>query len=112
MNIQKSIRGIDAQIQKMQNRLNELTGLAGTFRLKEKKELMNTISTLISERTKQGSLLKETVTKAGYRSVDSFMRAFNKSQMLVEEYLKMQDGVENKDASSLQMQQKKQSVLR
>ena len=111
LNIQKSIRGIDAQIQKMQNRLNELTGLAGTFRLKEKKELMNTISTLISERTKQGSLLKETVTKAGYRSVDSFMRAFNKSQMLVEEYLKMQDGVENKDASSLQMQQKKQSVL-
>ena len=39
LNIQKSIRGIDAQIQKMQNRLNELTGLAGTFRLKEKKRV-------------------------------------------------------------------------
>ncbi len=111
LNIQKSIRGIDAQIQKKQNRLDELTGLSGTFRLKEKKELMNSISALISERTKQSSLLKETVTKAGYRSVDSFMRAFNKSQMLVEEYLKMQGGIENKDTSSLQMQQKKQSVL-
>ena len=111
LNIQKSIRGIDAQIQKKQNRLDELTGLSGTFRLKEKKELMNSISALISERTEQSSLLKETVAKAGYRSVDSFTRAFNKSQMLVEEYLKMQGGIENKDTSSLQMQQKKQSVL-
>ena len=111
LNIQKSIRGIDAQIQKMQNRLNELTGLSGTFRLKEKKELMNSISALISERTEKSSLLKETVTKAGYRSVDSFMRAFNKSHAIVEEYLKTQGEIENKDTSSVQMQQKKQSVL-
>lgn len=111
LNIQKSIRGIDAQIQKKQKRLDELTGLSGTFRLKEKKELMNSISALISERTEQSSLLKETVTKAGYRSVDSFTRAFNKSQMLVEKYLKMQGRIENKDTSSKQMQEKKQSVL-
>lgn len=66
---------------------------------------------LISERTKQSSLLKETVTEAGYRSVDSFMRAFNKSQMLVEEYLKTQGGIENGNKSPQQTQQKKQSVL-
>ena len=105
------MREIDDQIQKKQKRLDELTGLSGTFRLKEKKELMNSISNLISERTKQSSLLKETVTEAGYRSVDSFMRAFNKSQMLVEEYLKTQGGIENGNKSSQQTQQKKQSVL-
>lgn len=72
---------------------------------------MNSITYLISERTKQSSLLKETVTEAGYRSVDSFMRAFNKSQMLVEEYLKTQGGIENGNKSPQQTQQKKQSVL-
>lgn len=111
LGIRKSIREIDDQIQKKQKRLVELTGLSGTFRLKEKKELMNSITDLISERTKQSSLLKETVTEAGYRSVDSFMRAFNKSQMLVEEYLKTQGGIENGNKSSQQTQQKKQSVL-
>lgn len=111
LNIQKSIREIDVQIQKKQNRLEELTGLSGTFRLKEKKELMNSISDLISKRTKQSSLLKETVTKAGYRSVDSFMKAFNKSHAIIEEYLKMQSGTENQYVSTLQMQQEKQSVL-
>lgn len=111
LNIQKSIREIDVLIQKKQNRLDELTGLSGTFRLKEKKELMNSISDLISERTRQSSLLKETVTKAGYRSVGSFMRAFNKSHAIIEEYLKTQGGIENKDSNALQMQQKKQSVL-
>ena len=111
MGILKTIRGIDEQIQQKQKRLDELTGISGMFRLKEKKELMNSISNLISERTKQSSLLKETVTKAGYRSVDSFMRAFNKSQMLVEEYLKTQDGIENVNKSSQQTQQKKQSEL-
>ena len=111
LNIQRSIREIDVQIQKKQNRLDELTGLSGTFRLREKKELMNSISSLISERTKQSSLLKETVTKAGYRSVDSFMRAFNKSHAIIEEYLKKQSGTENQYASTLQMQQEKQSVL-
>lgn len=55
--------------------------------------------------------MKETVTKAGYRNVDSFMRAFDKSQMLVEEYLKTQDGNENCNKSSQQTLQKKQSVL-
>lgn len=107
LGIRKSIREIDDQIQKKQKRLVELTGLSGTFRLKEKKELMNSITDLISERTKQSSLLKETVTEAGYRSVDSFMRAFNKSQMLVEEYLKTQGGIENGNKSSQQTQQKK-----
>ena len=87
------------------------TGLSGTFRLKEKKKLMNSITYLISERTKQSSLLKETVTEAGYRSVDSFMRAFNKSQMLVEEYLKTQGGIENGNKSPQQTQQKKQVYL-
>ncbi len=111
LNIQKTIRELDVQIQKKQNRLDELTGLSVTFRLKEKKELMNSISDLISERTKQSSLLKETVTKAGYRSVNSFMRAFNKSHAIIEEYLKMQSGTENQYASTLQMQQEKQSVL-
>lgn len=111
LGIRKSIREIDDQIQKKQKRLDELTGLSGTFRLKEKKELMNSITYLISERTKQSSLLKETVTEAGYRSVDSFMRAFNKSQMLVEEYLKTQGGIENGNKSPQQTQQKKQSVL-
>lgn len=111
LNIQKSIREIDVQTQKKQNRLEELTGLSGTFRLKEKKELMNSISDLISKRTKQSSLLKETVTKAGYRSVDSFMKAFNKSHAIIEEYLKMQSGTENQYVSTLQMQQEKQSVL-
>ena len=106
LGIRKSIREIDDQIQKKQKRLVELTGLSGTFRLKEKKELMNSITDLISERTKQSSLLKETVTEAGYRSVDSFMRAFNKSQMLVEEYLKTQGGIENGNKSSQQTQQK------
>lgn len=111
LNIQKSIRETDVQIQKKRNCLYELTGLSGAFRLKEKKQLMNAISDLISERTKQSSLLKETVTKAGYRSVDSFMRAFNKSHTIIEEYLKMQSGTENQYASTLQMWQEKQSVL-
>ena len=69
------------------------------------------ISDLISKRTKQSSLFKETVTKAGYRSVDSFMRAFNKSHTIIEEYLKAQSGAENQYVSTLQMQQEKQSVL-
>lgn len=111
LNIQKSMRGIDAQIREKQKRLDELTGISGTFRLKEKKELMNSISDLISERTKQSSLLKETVTKVGYRSVESFMRAFNRSHAIVEEYLKMQNGIENQDVSIQQMQQKRKSVL-
>lgn len=111
LKIQKAIREIDVQIQKKQNRLDELTGLSGTFRLKEKKQLMNAISDLTSERTKQSSLMKEIVTKAGYRSVDSFMRAFNKSRAIIEEYLKTQSGTGNQYVSTLQMKQKKQSVL-
>lgn len=109
--IQKSIRRIDAEIQEKQNRLDELTGLSGAFRLKEKKELMNFISNLIEKRSEQSSLLKETVTKAGYRSVDSFMRAFNKSHALVEAYLKSQGNAEYKNTGSKQMLQEKQSVL-
>lgn len=109
--IQKSIRRIDAEIQEKQNRLDELTGLSGAFRLKKKKELMNSISDLIEKRSKQSSLLKETVTKAGYRSVDSFMRVFNKSHALVEAYLKSQGGAEYKNTGSKQMLQEKQSVL-
>ena len=109
--IQKRIRGIDAQIQEKKQELDALTGLFGAFRLKEKKELMNAISNLITERAKQSSLLKETVSKAGYRSVDSFMRAFNRSHAVVEEYLKAQKDVENRNNSLQQISQEKQSVL-
>ena len=72
---------------------------------------MNSISALITERTRQSSLLKETVNAAVYRSVDSFMRAFDKSHALVEEYLKIKDTDANKSSSSKPMQEKKQSVL-
>lgn len=109
--LMKKIKGIDAEIIEKQRRLDELSGLSGAFHLKEKKELMNSISALITERTRQSSLLKETVNAAGYRSVDSFMRAFDKSHALVEEYLKIKDTDANKSSSSKQMQEKKQSVL-
>ncbi|MCI6813620.1 MAG: MobA/MobL family protein [Schaedlerella sp.] len=109
--LMKKIKGIDVEIIEKQRRLDELSGLSGAFHLKEKKELMNSISALITDRTRQSSLLKETVNAAGYRSVDSFMRAFDKSHALVEEYLKIKDTDANKSSSSKQMQEKKQSVL-
>lgn len=111
LNIQKHISGIDEKIQKKQKRLDELTGIYETFHLKEKKELMNSISDLVSERTKLSSQLKETVTKSGYRSVDSFMKAFHQSQTLVEEYLKVCEKDKNEGKHPKKDQQKRKSVL-
>lgn len=62
--------------------------------MKEKKLLMNEISSLISERTEKSKSLNQIVTEAGYRSVDSFMKAFKKSKALVEEYLKITESGE------------------
>lgn len=107
--IMKSVRDIDAQIKDKQKRLDDLTGISGAFKRKEKTELMNSISALVTERTKQSNLLKETVTGSGYRSVDSFMKAYNKSHALVEEYLRFQSDI--KGTYPAQTQQTKQSVL-
>lgn len=111
LNIQKQVCGIDEKIQKKQKRLDELTGIYGTFHLKEKKELMNSISDLVSERTKLSSQLKETVTKSGYRSIDSFMKAFHQSQILVEEYMKACEKDKNEGKYLKKDQQKRKSVL-
>lgn len=111
VDIQKNIQDIDKQIYRKQKRLDELTGLSGTFRLKEKKELMNGISSLLEERGKQSALLNQTVTRAGYRNVDSFMKAFNKSHAMVEEYLKTVSGDVNEEKRGQRMLEERQSVL-
>lgn len=86
--IQNEIQKIDVQIKKKQGQLDSITGIVGAFKLKEKKQLMNEISELMEKRRTKSELLHKTVSGAGYRSVDSFMKAFNKSHALVEEYLK------------------------
>lgn len=111
-NIQKNIRKIDEQIQMKQKRLDELTGLSGSFRMKEKKALMNSISNLINERTKQSMLLKEKVTNAGYRNVDSFMRAFHKSEMMVAAYLRAENSESNRGKNFQKAPDERQSVLK
>ena len=111
VDIQKNIQEIDKQIHRKQKRLDELTGLSGKFRLKEKKELMNGISSLLEERGKQSALLNQTVTRAGYRNVDSFMKAFNKSHAMVERYLKTVAGDVNEEKRGQRMLEERQSVL-
>lgn len=105
--IKKAIHKIDTKIGEKQERLNKLTGISGTFHLKEKKLLMNEISSLISERTEKSKSLNRIVTEAGYRSVDSFMKAFKKSKALVEEYLKI---TESGEVSSQQISEKRAST--
>ena len=105
--IQKAIHKIDTKIAEKQERLNKLTGISGAFHLKEKKLLMNEISSLISERTEKSKSLNRIVTETGYRSVDSFMKAFKKSKVLVEVYLKM---TENGEVSSQQISEKRAST--
>ncbi|MDO4523436.1 MAG: hypothetical protein Q4B57_09885 [Eubacteriales bacterium] len=89
-NIQKSLKSIDTQIKKKQNRLDQLTGLAGMFKGSEKQKLINEISALMAKRERQCDQLKRTVKKSGYRNVDAFMKAFHEAEKLVEEYKKLE----------------------
>ena len=113
--IQKEIQGMDVLIRKKQNRLDSITGIAGAFKLKEKKQLMNEISELLAKRKVKSELLHKTVSGAGYRSVDSFMKAFNKSHALVEEYLQTTQEAKvtekQKSCTITQLKKERKSVL-
>ena len=67
-------------------RTAELQGLGGVFRLKLKTTMMNEIADLMEERRKQQALLDETVIRAGYRNVASFLKAYEKAKKAVTEY--------------------------
>ena len=54
--------------------------------MKLQKSLMNEIADLLEERRQQQALLDDTVTKAGYRSVASFLKAYEKAKKTVNEY--------------------------
>ena len=47
---------------------------------------MNEITDLLEERRQQQALLDDTVTEAGYRSVASFLKAYEKAKKTVNEY--------------------------
>ncbi len=105
--IQKSLKSIDSQIKKKQNRLDQLTGLAGVFKGSEKRKLMNEISSLMEKRDSQSNHLKKTVKKSGYRNVDAFMKAYHKAEQLVSEYKKLE---KSKMETEKKMQKKKKSI--
>ena len=80
------IDSIEKQIRRRQEKLDSLQGLAGVFRLKLKTAMMNEITDLMEERRKQQALLDETVIRAGYWNVASFLKAYEKAKKAVAEY--------------------------
>ena len=80
------IDNIEKQIRRRQEKLDSLQGLAGVFRLKLKTAMMNEITDLMEERRKQQALLDETVIRAGYWNVASFLKAYEKAKKAVAEY--------------------------
>ena len=80
------IDSIEKQIRRKQEKLESLQGLGGIFRLKLKASLLKEVTDLMEERSKQQALLDETVTKAGYWNVASFMKAYEKAKKAVTEY--------------------------
>lgn len=54
--------------------------------MKLQKSLMNEIADLLEEHRQQQDLLDSTVTRAGYWSVASFLKAYEKAKQAVREY--------------------------
>lgn len=84
--INGGIERIERQILKKQEKLKSLHGLRSVFQMKLQKSLMNEITDLLEERRQQQALLDDTVTEAGYRSVASFLKAYEKAKKTVNEY--------------------------
>lgn len=81
-----SIERIEKQIHRKQEKLRSLRGLRGVLNLKLQRSLMNEIADLLEERRQMQDLLDTTVTQAGYWSVASFLKAYEKSKKTVSEY--------------------------
>ena len=84
--INGSIERIERQILKKQEKLKSLHGLRSVFQMKLQKSLMNEIADLLEEHRQQQDLLDSTVTRAGYWSVASFLKAYEKAKQAVREY--------------------------